>query len=98
MVNHLIVFNTAPGVTEEACRAMAHQARETLTRIPGVRTVRFGIAASERATYRYLLIVEFEDESVIDLYRDHPVHVQFADQVFRPMAVDRITTDYTMVM
>ncbi len=98
MVKHLIVFNTAPGVTEEACLAMARQARETLTRIPGVRDVAFGVAAGDQARYRYLLIVEFSGEDVIDLYRDHPIHVQFANQVFRPMAVERITTDYRMVL
>lgn len=98
MIKHLIVFNTEPGVPEEDCLAMARQARETLIHIPGVRDVTFGVAAAERVAYRYLLIVELEWESVIAFYRDHPIHVQFANQVFRPMAVDRITTDFRMLL
>jgi fructose-bisphosphate aldolase class II len=97
MVKHVIVFNTAPSVLEEECRKMAEEAREVLTRIPGVAGVSFGIALSPQARYRYLLIVEFSGEEVIDSYYPHPLHVSFADRRFRPLAVDRITTDYLMV-
>lgn len=98
MVKHLIIFNTPPDVAEETCLAMARQAREVLTRIPGVKDVSFGIAVAKQAAYRYLLIVEFAGEEVIDSYRDHPVHVEFANTVFRPLAPDRITTDYKTVL
>lgn len=98
MVKHLIVFNTPQGIGEGECRAMAHKARETLKRIPGVKDVSFGVAVSDKAAYKYLLIVDFEGEDVISFYRDHPIHTEFADSVFRPMAVDRITTDYRMVL
>ncbi len=98
MIKHVIVFNPAPGISDETCLSMARQAREVLTRIPGVRDVSLGIAVSDTARYRYLLIVGFASEEVIDSYRDHPVHVEFANKVFRPMAPDRITTDYKMVL
>lgn len=100
-VKHLIVFNAPrvpPDRRDEACLAMARRACEVLTRIPGVTDVAFGVAVSERAAYRYLLIVDFADEGVIDSYRDHPIHVRFADEVFRPLAVDRITTDFRMLL
>lgn len=97
MVKHLIVFNVPAEVSKESCLAMADQAREELMRIPGVTGVSFGVAVAEDASYRYLLIIDFADEEVIDFYRDHPIHVRFADEVFRPMAVHRITTDYSMV-
>ncbi len=100
-VKHLIVFNAPqvpPDKQDDTCLAMARQAREVLTQIPGVTGVAFGVAVSERPAYRYLLIVEFAEEGVIASYRDHPIHVRFANEVFRPLAVDRITTDYRMLL
>lgn len=100
-VKHLIVFNAPhvpPHKRDETCLALARQAREVLTRIPGVTDVAFGVAVSESPAYRYLLIVEFAEEGVIASYRDHPIHVRFADEVFRPLAVERITTDYRMLL
>ena len=95
MIRHLIVFNAdAP---ENQVRAMAERAREVLGAIPGVTDVSFGIAVAATARYRYYLDVGFADASVIDSYREHPVHVRFAAEEFRPLAHDRITTDYTVV-
>ncbi len=98
MVKHLIVFNAAAGVSDDQCLAMARRARKVLTQIEGVNGLSFGVAVTPSAQYRYLLIVEFAGEEVIDRYRDHPVHVEFANGVFRPMAPHRITTDYKMVL
>ncbi|QGU31791.1 Dabb family protein [Thermochromatium tepidum] len=41
-------------------------------------------------------LIRFTHEAVIDHYRDHPAHVAFADQHFRPLAPDRLTTDYRL--
>jgi fructose-bisphosphate aldolase class II len=92
MVRHLIVFNAeAP---EEEVLAMFQQARAVLGQIPGVVGFELGKAIGHAPRYRWLLVVDFVDESVIPLYRDHPLHQQFANQVFRPLAQDRLTTDF----
>lgn len=75
---------------------MAREGRDVLTQIPGVLGVSFGEAVAPNASYRFVYVVEFEDESVIERYRHHPVHVRFADSRFRPLAPDRITTDFRM--
>ncbi|WP_036270127.1 Dabb family protein [Meiothermus rufus] len=93
-VLHTIVFNAEAEASE--VRQMARQAREVLTQIPGVQGLTFGQAVAREARYRYLLVVTFENEAVIPLYRDHPLHQAFANQVFRPLAPDRITTDYAL--
>ncbi|RDI94590.1 Dabb family protein [Meiothermus sp. QL-1] len=92
MVRHLIVFNTE--ASEEEVLAMFRQARAVLGQIPGVVGFELGKAVGDAPRYRWLLVVDFADESVIPLYRDHPVHQQFANQVFRPLAQDRLTTDF----
>ncbi len=73
---------------------MAEKGREVLARIPGVVQVSFGTAVKETARYRYYLAVDFAERSVIQSYQDHPLHIAFADEDFRPMAPDRITTDF----
>lgn len=94
MVSHLIIFNsTAP---EQQVRAMAVRAKAILGAIPGVTYVRFGTAVKETTRYRYLFDVGFEDETVIESYYAHPDHIRFAEEEFRPLAPDRITTDYML--
>lgn len=96
MVRHLIVFNIPEGATHDDCLAMAKLGKQDLSKIPGVLRVAFGTAVKADARYRYTLAIDFQDRSVIDSYRDHPIHVRFADDVFRPLATDRITSDYDM--
>lgn len=94
MIRHLIVFNRREGATEEECLAMAERGKQELTRVPGVIQVSFGVAIVPNARYRYTFVIDLKDEEALRLYRDHPIHVAFADTYFRPMAPDRITTDY----
>jgi len=94
VIRHVIVFNAdAPA---GRVRAMAERARPILGAIRGVTDVRFGVAVADAASYRYFFDIGFEDESVIDSYRQDPAHVRFAEEEFRPLARDRVTTDYRL--
>lgn len=94
MVCHLIVFNsTAP---EQQVLAMAERGKAILGAIPGVTHVRFGTAVKGTARFRYLFDIGFADETVIESYYAHPDHIRFAEAEFRPLAPDRITTDYRL--
>ena len=97
MIRHLLIFNTRDDVTHEQCLAMAELAHQELSRIPGVVQVSFGIAVAENARYRYNFTIDLDDEQALRVYQDHPIHVAFANSHFRPMAPDRITTDYKVV-
>ncbi|KGQ22432.1 Dabb family protein [Thermus filiformis] len=92
MVQHLILFNA--DASPEEVRRMVEEARSVLLRIPGVLGLCFGEALSPGARYRYWLSVAFAGPEVVEAYRTHPLHVDFADRVFRPMAKDRLTTDF----
>src|SRR5205823_2397349 len=95
MIRHVILFNAeAP---REQVLAMAEHGQRVLSTIPGVTDVRFGVAVEESARYRYLFDIGFADESVVEIYRTHPVHVRFAEEQFRPLAQDRITIDYRLM-
>ncbi len=94
MIRHIIVFNaTAP---HEQVLAMAERAKSVLGAILGVTEVRFGVAVAAQARYRYCFDIGFVDEATIERYLTHPDHVRFADEEFRPIAPDRVTTDYRL--
>ena len=96
MIRHLIVFNTPAEVSREQCLAMAGLARQELSQIPGVLHVSFGVAIAENARYRYHFTIDLRDERSLRTYQDHPIHVAFANNHFRPLAPERITTDYEL--
>ncbi len=94
-IEHLIIYNVE-GLNEEGVEAMMAEGRRVLSTIPGVREVLTGEAVREDARYRYVWRVNFCHPKVIDSYRDHPDHVAFANNRFRPVAGKRISTDYAM--
>jgi len=92
-VQHVIMYNVN-GKDDTEVVAMMHKGKRVLSRIPGVRRVITGTAVPGSAKYQYSWLIEFVHEKVIDSYRDDPVHVDFADKLFRPIACDRISIDY----
>ena len=95
-VEHVIVYNTSTDdrqVNEE----MMHKGIQLLRTIPGVRSVNVGECVNEHGSYRYCWLIRFANASVIETYKTHPVHIQYADSFFRPIAADRITNDYEIL-
>lgn len=95
-VQHVIVYNVE-GADAAAAEAMMARGREVLAKIPGVRRVFAGWALSDKPRYRCCWLVEFAHAQVIASYRDHPEHAAFANQLFRPIAGDRISIDFAEV-
>ncbi len=94
-VEHLIVYNVTP-ISDDEVDGMMAKGRQMLSAIPGVRYVLTGKAVKEDAKYRFCWLVRFVHPAVIDSYRNHPEHVRFADELFRPVAGDRISIDYQL--
>lgn len=95
MIRHVIVFNS-PAPPQQV-QAMAEHGKRVLGAIEGVTDVRFGVAVAEETRYRYFFDIGFTDEAVIESYRRDPAHLRFAQEEFRPLAQDRITTDYRLI-
>jgi fructose-bisphosphate aldolase class II len=93
LVEHVIEFNVKEDSLADV-EDMLALGRQRLAAIPGVRRVVTGRAITENAKYRFCWIVTFANQQVVDYYRDHPVHVDFANTHFRPIAADRITIDF----
>ena len=92
-VEHLIIYNVKD-IDENATQTMIRTGRDLLATIPGVREVGTGQALKDDAGYRFCWLIRFCHARVIDSYKDHPVHVEFADKLFRPVAGDRISIDF----
>lgn len=92
-IEHVIVFNveTDNGLDIETILA---RGRQVLREIPGVRYVYTGQAVQENASYRFCWLVRFVHPAVIDTYREHPDHKQYADEFFRPIAPTRMSIDF----
>jgi fructose-bisphosphate aldolase class II len=92
-VEHVIVYNVE-GVTETEVERMMAEGKRILGAIPGVREVVCGSAIKAEASYRYAWLIRFAHPAVIDSYRDHPDHQSFADNLFRPIAGNRVSIDF----
>jgi len=93
-VEHVVLYNVDNRLDEAAAAALGAQGMNTLAAIPGVRGVAHGEAVQDNARYRHCWLIRFAGDAVIASYRDHPDHVRYADQVFRPAAPERLTIDY----
>jgi fructose-bisphosphate aldolase class II len=95
-VEHVIVYNTSDS-DPAVIQIMLRKGKQQLSSIPGVLDVRIGRATDNKNKYRYCWLVRFAHESVIETYKSHPLHVEYADSYFRPIAEDRITNDYEIL-
>lgn len=95
-VEHVIIYNVEH-VPDAQVEAMMARGREILATIPGVRRVVTGWAVADKPRYRFCWLIEFTHRAVIDSYREHPLHREFADHLFRPIAVDRVSVDFEHV-
>lgn len=94
-VAHVVEFNV-PAEALPGLDDILREGRRCLAAIAGVRSVATGEAISDRARYRYCWLVTFANEQVVDWYRHHRLHVEFADNLFRPVADDRLTIDFRL--
>ncbi len=92
-VEHVIIYNVK-GLDKKETREMVSEGRKVLSTIPGVLEVFTGEAMKKGDEYQYTWLVRFCHPAVIDSYREHPAHVAFADNLFRPVAGNRISIDY----
>ena len=93
-VHHLIIYNLDIDDIDQV-NNMMREGEKVLSKIPGVRHVVTANAVKEDAKFKFSWVIEFVHKNVIDSYREHPDHVAFADKLFRPIAGDRISIDYS---
>jgi fructose-bisphosphate aldolase class II len=93
-VHHVIIYNLDVDDANQVSNMM-REGEKVLSRIPGVRRVITASAVQQDASYKFSWLIEFVHTNVIESYRNHPDHVAFADNLFRPIAGDRISIDFS---
>jgi fructose-bisphosphate aldolase class II len=95
-VEHVIVYNSSES-DPTVIQIMLRKGKQELGNIPGVLDVRIGRAKDDKSKYRYCWLIRFTHERVIESYKNHPAHVAYADNYFRPIAADRVSNDFVII-
>ena len=90
MTVHLVLFRPRPDLTDDQRAALASAFELALRGIPAIRRARVGrrvmigraYEALMRSDYPYAAVIEFDDETGLRAYLDHPAHQQLAARFF----------------
>lgn len=68
-------------------RAVAAETLARLASLPGVKDLRVGLPADDRAAKAWdvSIVVAFEDLDAVEPYRTHPAHRAYVDEYLQPM-------------
>ena len=90
MIAHLVLFTPRADLSSEAKRQLAASFEAALKQIPSIRRARVGkrilhgrvYEALMTVNYEYAAVIEFDDESGLKAYLQHPAHEQLGSQFF----------------
>ncbi|MDP1653663.1 MAG: class II fructose-bisphosphate aldolase [Rhodocyclaceae bacterium] len=92
---HLVLFNWSAEVSSKAAEYES-AGREALLAVPGVRAVVLGRALRADARYSRAWFIRLASPEAEAAYMADPLHLRYADTVFRPRASDRLKIDYQL--
>lgn len=95
-IDRLVIFNVS-GILDETTSEIMKNGQQLLSSIPGVLRVDIGQAITVDALFRYTWLVRFCHENVIESYHDHPIYRLFSDELFKQIAVERISIDSQII-
>ncbi|GBD42137.1 D-tagatose-1,6-bisphosphate aldolase subunit KbaY [bacterium HR39] len=92
-VEHVVLYRPREGLDGAELAAMVEEGRRQLAKVPGVRRVFHGRKVAGRDDWPLGWVIRFASAAVVEAYRDHPLHLAFADGRFRPNAPERLSLD-----
>lgn len=92
---HLVMFQIKPTAAKEDVDRLVTEARRVLPQIPGVTNLRAGWVAQTDCPHRVVLSMELPNEDALANYRTHPLHVEYVENVIRPVEEKRFVVDFT---
>jgi hypothetical protein len=98
MFSHVVIFWTKPEVPDAAAQLLAGMERY-LKPIPGALSCHIGrMVPSHRPvvdqSYQVALNLVFPDKQTQDAYQVHPLHIEFVEQVFKPVCQRVVVYDF----
>lgn len=92
MVKHIVVYTLKEGVEKESTIQMIASLLEPLVgKIPGLKHLE--VRKVYQGGMDYALYSEFESREALQVYAEHPLHVQAKDQFFH-LLDNRVSADY----
>ena len=92
MVKHIVVYTLKEGVEKESTIQMIASLLEPLVgKIPGLKHLE--VRKIYQGGMDYALYSEFESREALQVYAEHPLHVQAKDQFFH-LLDNRVSADY----
>lgn len=92
-VEHVVLYNVPDDLSESDVAAIMREGKESLKIIPGVRSIRTGRAIQPDGKYRYCWLIGLSSQPAVEVFRNHPAYLSFANKVFWPATTNRITLD-----
>jgi len=99
MIRHIVLFKLKDGLTREDPRVQAASralAELGPTLAPVLRWETHWCFGTRPVSNDFALICDLADEAALAAYQRDPIHIDFAEGRFRPLAPDRITTDFLL--
>jgi hypothetical protein len=105
MIAHIVLFRPRPDLTDIERRAVLDSMRAAAVSAPSVRRCRVGRRMTHglpgyeqamRDDYEYAAVLEFDDESGLRAYLEHPAHRRIGEQ-FTSAAATALAYDYELV-
>ena len=105
MIAHVVLFRPKPTLTSADREALIKSLRDAVSGIPSIKRTRIGkrlllnrpgYETQMAEHYEYSAILEFDSESDLRAYLDHPAHVDLGRRLF--MSADAVLAyDFTCV-
>ncbi len=96
MIHHCVLFKLNPSVTPEQLENLLIETRINLLKIPEVMNLKTGKNVKPEADYQFFLAFDCESLAKLEVYRSHPIHIKFVQEVIQPNTVARFAQDFEM--
>ena len=95
MVEHLVFLKLKKDVTDDEYHKIISSLKELPSKIDVIERLKVGRNFSQRNQgYGIGLSVTLSDETSLEIYRDHPDHVEILENMIKPCLEDVIAIDF----
>lgn len=96
MVHFIALYKLKDDLPEGRPEEMIRSSRSQLLKIPEVLNVRSGVRIHEECEWPFFLAIDFENLDKLEMFRDDPVLIKFAQDVIQPNTSDCMECIYEM--
>jgi hypothetical protein len=96
MVHHVVYFKLKAGVTPDQIERMIIETRISLLKIPEVSNLRTGKNTDPQSPWGFFLAFDCESLAKLEIYRQHPQHIKYVQDIINPHTSERFAQDFEM--